>query len=284
MRDSARSRCILWPRHRGFGSWQDHKQVLCNTRTDTLGWPEAAGAIVSQSLSREILEKRAPDELCKRLHLGLDLLPLSCKFAFRFRARPQATPMNNENWHTLVARSSGSHCFKEFAARNARKEGSHLDLLLLGGRFAFRLLSRSQGRPRWPEAAGAIVSKSSRHEMLEKRAPNESCVRLHLDLLRLSSSFEFRFLARDSGDQKQREPSFQRVRGTKCSKRGLPMSFVYILRLSCSFAFRILALFKISGHGKTTNSSVNPVALGLVRNGFTAPSCFLSCKPQCAML
>ena len=29
------------------------------------------------------------------------------------------------------------------------------------------------------------------------------------------------------GDQKQREPSFQRVRGTKCSKRGLPMIFVY---------------------------------------------------------
>ena len=145
-----------------FGSCQDHKQELCNTRTGTLG--------------HEMLEKRAHDETCLCLHL--DLLRLSCSFAFRFLSRPQARPMQHETWHTRAARNCGSHRFKELAARNARKG-----------------------------------------------APDKFCVWLHLDLLR-------------------------------------------------SFAFRFLALWS----RKESKQQHQPVALGLVRFGFTAPSCFLSCK------
>ena len=43
-----------------FGSCQDHKQDLCNTRPGTLGRPETAGAIVSKSLQHEMLEKGLP--------------------------------------------------------------------------------------------------------------------------------------------------------------------------------------------------------------------------------
>ena len=129
-------------------------------------------AALSFGSRHEMLEKRAPDELCKRLHLGVDFLRLSCSFAFRFR---------------FLARDSGG---------------------------------QKQREPSFQRVRGTKCSK--------KRAPDEFCVWLHLDLLRLSFASRFRFLARDSGGQKQRAPSLQRARGTKCSKRGLPM----ILRMA----------------------------------------------------
>ena len=144
-------------------------------------------AALSVGSRHEMLEKRAPDELCKRLHLGIDFLRLSCSFAFRFR---------------FLARDSGG---------------------------------QKQQEPSFQRVRGTKCSK--------KRAPDEFCVWLHLDLLRLSLASRFRFLARDSGGQRQREPSFQRVRGTKCSKRGFPMSFVYGCTSTC-FRLEAALLFQ----------------------------------------